>query len=93
MADEKQPGMTKDRLTMDDPDTFRIVVLSDGTNTSAEILQRGDQGNWFRLGYGGARRRKGDRRNRDLGARLATSRALRDAADRIDEYTKAQDEL
>lgn len=75
------------KLTTHDHEDYRVIALSDGTLTQVEIIQRipSDFGSpkWYRVGLGTAKRRKGDRRNPDLGALLAAERAFRDAADQI----------
>jgi hypothetical protein len=70
--------MSKDKLVLADPDDFRVIIITDGTTTTAEILVRRRQ-----LGVGTARRRKGDRRDHELGESLALERAFRVAADRL----------
>lgn len=86
----------KPSLTVINPDDFHLVVLSDGTITTAEVIQReydpyrGRSEN--QVGWGVARRRKGDRRDPDLGVRLAVSRAFRDAAEKIEERLADDDQ-
>lgn len=73
-----------DRLSSNPSHEFGITILSDGTRTTAEITQtNGFQ--HFRVGFGEAKRKKGDRRDESLGVRLALMRAFRNAADRVEE--------
>jgi hypothetical protein len=58
-----------------DPSDFRVLVISDDTYTVATIDYVGE-----RIGRGEAKRRPGETRDVQLGAYLALSRALRDAA-------------
>lgn len=69
------------------PEEMKIVTVSDGTETVAEVIQK-MHGSWYVLGHGTARRRKGDPRNRDLGQRLALARAFRAAAEQIEKDIK-----
>lgn len=60
---------------------YEVHVLSDGTNTQAEInVKFSPFSSLHVLGEGQARRRPGDRRDRDLGELVALRRAFRDAA-------------
>lgn len=60
---------------------YEINVLSDGTNTQAEInVKFSPFSSLHVLGSGTARRRKGDSRDRDLGELIALRRAFNDAA-------------
>lgn len=82
------------KLTTHDPDDYKILALSDGTVTQVEIVQRipSDFGSpkWYRVGLGISKRKKGDRRNADLGMLLAAERAFRDAAEEIHKQLVAQ---
>ena len=57
---------------------FEVEVYSDGTTTEARI-QAADVDGY--IGRGVARRRKGERRDPDLGLALAMARAFFDLAD------------
>lgn len=60
---------------------YEVNVLSDGTTTHAEInVKFSPFSSLHVLGEGVARRRKGDRRDRDLGELVALRRAFNDAA-------------
>ncbi|MGW6255458.1 dsRBD fold-containing protein [Streptomyces sp. NPDC055085] len=63
-------------------DSWEVRVVTDDTSTIAEILFADDEGP-ASLGVGTARRRKGDRRDSDLGWKLALGRAFQDAANGI----------
>ncbi|MFJ5532460.1 hypothetical protein [Streptomyces sp. NPDC093261] len=63
---------------------FRVVEITDGTETIVELRGTGDLAGKS-LGIGYARRHKGDRRDQELGLALASYRALRDAADKARE--------
>lgn len=55
---------------------FQVNAIADGTNTYVEVID-----NHGRVaGQGYARRRKGDRRSKDIGMALASARAFQDAA-------------
>ncbi len=63
---------------------YTVRVVQDGTRTVAEVYEgeRDDLGPWSKpLGVGHSVRRKGDRRNGELGVTLALGRAFQDAAD------------
>lgn len=60
---------------------YEVSVLSDGTTTHAEInVKFSPFSSLHVLGEGKAKRRKGDRRDRDLGELIALRRAFSDAA-------------
>lgn len=60
---------------------YEINVISDGTETVAEVnVKFSPFSSLHVLGEGRARRRKGDKRDRDLGELLALRRAFSDAA-------------
>lgn len=60
---------------------YEISVLSDGTNTHAEVnVKFSPFSSLHVLGEGKAKRRKGDVRDRDLGELIALRRAFNDAA-------------
>lgn len=67
---------------------FRVEIAADDQSTLVEIYE--PTGGDDPLGSGVARRRKGDRRNTDLGVALAMARAFRDASDR---YARVAEEL
>lgn len=79
---------SKTLLTIVDPDCYKVVVLSDGTTTTAEVIATDHRAFGssvsYQVGLGTARRRKGDPRDPDLGARLAIARAFRDAAEHVE---------
>jgi hypothetical protein len=80
-----------DQLLSNPSHEFSVTVLSDGTRTTAEITQAAGFQH-FRVGFGEARRKKGDRRDQTLGVRLALMRAFRNAADQIEEMIPDADE-
>lgn len=57
---------------------YELRILQDDTDTSVRVV-----GSGVVVGEGHARRRKGDKRNKALGLRLARARAFQDAADRL----------
>ena len=60
---------------------YEVSVLSDGTTTHAEVnVKFSPFSSLHVLGEGKARRRRGDRRDRDLGELIALRRAFSDAA-------------
>jgi hypothetical protein len=61
-------------------DAYRITVLSDGTNTAAEVTAKGPFGAPLAIGQGAARRRKGDPRKEPVGELLALARMFENAA-------------
>lgn len=63
-------------------DELRSVRLEDGRNTVTEIHMRDRFGEWGGLSTGLARRRKGDRRDPELGGALSLYRALVHLAER-----------
>lgn len=63
---------------------YKVSLVSDDKSTDAEI----GNGEGLVIGRGFARRRKGDRRNDDLGVALALARAFRDASDRYAESAR-----
>jgi hypothetical protein len=65
--------------TMDDLVT--VVVITDGTHTTAEVVGREAGLPPRSLGYGTAKRRRGETRDADLGAALALSRAFEKASE------------
>lgn len=65
---------------------FTVAVALDGTTSLVEISD--DHGDI--VGVGVARRRKGDRRDVNLGAALAMARAFQDASDN---YAKVAEEM
>ncbi|MFD8117040.1 dsRBD fold-containing protein [Streptomyces microflavus] len=67
-----------------------VNIMVDDRTTIAEILVQNEWGVLEPLGRGVARRRKGDRRNSQLGMSLAMARALRHAADRYEDDLKAK---
>jgi hypothetical protein len=67
---------------------FVVIWSTDGTVTNAEVLLRQVVGDPVSIGWGQARRHKGDVRNGELGAALALSRALRMAGDNYEAKAK-----
>lgn len=60
---------------------YEVTVLSDGTNTHAEVnVKFSPFSSLHVLGEGKAKRRKGDPRDRDLGELIALRRAFKDAS-------------
>lgn len=66
-------------------DETKIRIFTDGTSTVAEVVQIDHTFGDLVRGRGVARRRKGDKRREGIGTSLAVGRALRDAAQRIEE--------
>jgi hypothetical protein len=78
----------------------RVLVLTDGTETVAEVVATNRLGYWETVGLGTSKRRtwvtphgrsKGDPRNEEIGVALAMSRAFKAAAEHYEKI--AQDWL
>lgn len=67
--------MSDPKFKRNNPDDWKVIVLSDETTTVAELMLQG-----VVMGRGVAKRRKGEERNAGLGHTLALTRAFRDAA-------------
>ena len=61
-------------------DAYKITVVSDGTQTSAEVTVKGPFGAPMGIGTGHAFKRPGDRKNPPIGELLALKRAFEEAA-------------
>ena len=65
-------------------DDFKLVIVSDGTTTTAQLLIRDATdpfSPYFSIGAGTAKRRKGETRNFRLGQQLAAVRAMKAAVE------------
>lgn len=69
------------------PDAYNIAVITDGTNTVAEIIALTEFGA-ITIGRGESRRRRGDKRNSVVGQTLALKRALKEAEKGCDNVLK-----
>lgn len=83
---DSEPSSNTD-LTFSDT-MVHVKCWSDGTTTRVQIVGEHENSGMFGtrkeqvlLGEGTARRRKGDRRDKEIGFALATARALQHAAD------------
>lgn len=73
-------------------ESFHVRAVTDGTRTVAEVYtgEVQDWGDWMSpVGVGNAARRKGEKRDTQLGIKLATARALREASNLLFEEVEA----
>lgn len=83
MSTTKVPYVRPGDLATNDFD-YHVRVVQDGTRTVAELYEgkAEDHYDWQKpIGVGHAVRRKGEKRKPNVGATLAMSRALQNAAD------------
>jgi hypothetical protein len=76
------------RVRTTSPNEFDVVLATDGTNTICEVIINTERGRTV-AGRGIARRRKGDKRDADVGSALALARAFQQAADNYRETAEA----
>lgn len=76
------------RLRTNKPDETKLVVVTDGTSTMAEIVVVDEFGEERLVGRGKARRRKGDRYSKEVGDFLATGRAFKHAYEAVEKHLK-----
>ncbi|MEU3052224.1 hypothetical protein [Streptomyces griseus] len=67
-------------LKTSNQDDFRVVLITDETETYVELSAPDEFGIPRLIGKGVARRRKGEKRDENLGMTLALSRAFQEAA-------------
>jgi hypothetical protein len=89
--------MSKPHLKSLPDDSYRVIVVSDGTHTQAEVVTPGPWGVAEVVGTGEARRRtwktpsgkaKGDPRNDEIGVALALSRAFEEVSRYYDKVAR-----
>lgn len=77
MSYDKQPGTGSVRLDCAE-EAWAVKVYTDGTTTEAEVYLSEEPEQI--IGWGAARRRKGDKRKDSVGTALAVARAFEHAA-------------
>ncbi len=90
MSEQKQPYVRPGELGSAD-ETYTVRVVADGTRTIAEVYDEpAEEVSPYSLpiGRGHAVRRKGDRRDQELGTTLAVARAFQSASEGLMDVVK-----